>query len=144
MSQQSLELGFPAEMRWSLLEGKFALIGFPELPSARAVELVLNLRGGQLIREGDETTLLVPMDSLAELETLHPALRVERDLDWFRFESPMSWDVVGFLALVTSKLAEAEVPVCAVCAYSRDYVLIAERYQAVVRRVLTGLFPESD
>jgi hypothetical protein len=143
MSQQSPNLSFPADMRWSLLDGKFALVGFSEMPSSRALELLLESRGGQMIREGGETTLLLPMESLAKLESMHPSMRVERDLNWYRFESPMSWDVVGFLALVTSKLAEADVPVCAICAYSRDYLLIADPFEAVVREVLARLFPEA-
>ena len=33
-------------------------------------------------------------------------------------------------------------PVCAVCGYSRDYLLIAEAYEREVRTVLSALFPE--
>ena len=144
MSHDSSSSGIPADMRWHQLEGAYALAGFPEMPAPRVFEMVLDSRGGQVIREGGETTVLLPMDSLPELEVLHPSLRAERDLIWYRFESPMGWDVVGFLALVTAKLAEAGVPVCAICAYSRDYVVIARSFEVNVRSVLGGLFPESD
>jgi hypothetical protein len=129
-------------MTWRQLGTPFALIGFAEAASPRAIELALGPAGGQVIREGGETTLLVPMSALAEVLELHPTARAERDLVGYRFEAAMGWDVVGFLALVTSRLAESGIPVCALCAFSRDYVLIARRYEDGVRRALSELFPE--
>jgi len=134
---------FPSDMTWRQLEVVYGLVGFSEPPTARALELSLGDDGGQVIREGGETTLLVPMRALPEVMQLHPSARAERDLIGFRFEAPMGWEVVGFLALVTARLAEAGVPVCALCTYSRDYVLIAEPYATEARRVLGELFLEA-
>ena len=56
----------------------------------------------------------------------------------------MNWDLVGFLALVAGKLAEAGVPIGAVCGFSRDHLFVAERFLERTRAVLTTLFPEAD
>ena len=145
MSDDSTQLPstYPSDMTWRQLDIVYGLIGFSEPPSARALELSLGAGGGQVIREGGETTLLIPMAALTEVMRLHPSAQVERDLIGFRFEVPMGWEVVGFLALVTSRLAAAGVPVCALCAYSRDYVLIARPYVIETRRVLAELFLEA-
>ena len=134
---------FPNDMTWRQLEVVYGLVGFPEPPSTAALGLSLGVEGGQVIREGGETTLLVPMAALSEVLREHPAARVLSNLVSFRFEAPMGWEVVGFLALVTSRLAEAGVPVCALCAFSRDYVLIAKTYETEARSVLAALFPEA-
>ena len=68
---------------------------------------------------------------------------VERGLVWIRFDAPMGWEVVGFLALVTGRLAEAGVPIGAVCSFSRDHLFVAESYLERTREVLGGLFPEA-
>ena len=59
---------------------------------------------------------------------------------WVRFESAMDWEVVGFLARVTTALAEAGVPIGAVCGFSRDHLFVGARFEAVTRSVLAGLF----
>ena len=145
MSDQNTSGGaaIPTDMTWRQLKPLYALVGFAEFPSARALELALGEEGGQVIVEGGETTLLVPMNALEEVRRLHPAARAEVDLVGYRFESPMGWEVVGFLALVTRCLAERGIPVCALCAYSRDYVLIAKRYESNARQALAQLFPET-
>ncbi len=131
-------------MTWRRLDTRFALVGFGEPPTSRAIEVALGDVGGQIIREGGETTLLVPMAALPEVLACHPGARTELDFLAYRFESPMDWDVVGFLALVTRRLAESGVPVCALCAFSRDYVLVAEKYGHRTSLALAELFPEAD
>ena len=40
----------------------------------------------------------------------------------------MGWELVGFLALVTGRLAAAGVPLGAVCGFQRDHLFVAERH----------------
>lgn len=130
-------------MRFRLEPWRFALLGFAEPPGAEDLAL-LDEPPSQLIREADETTLLVREERLAELRSRHPSARVETDLRWIRFEAAMGWEVVGFLALVTGRLAEAGVPLGAVCGFSRDHLFIAEAHLARALDTLRGLFPEVD
>ena len=130
-----------AGMRFQLEPGRFALLGFAEAPDAEDLA-ALTEPPGQLVREADETSLLVRRERLGPLRARHPAARVESDLCWIRFESPMGWEVVGFLARVTSALAAAGVPIGAVCGYSRDHLFVAEAHLPRALEVLRGLFPE--
>lgn len=127
-------------MAWERLEGDFALLGFPEPPERADLEL-LAADPAQIVREGGETTLLVRAEQAAGVLRRHPLARVQTPLSWIRFRMTMEWQVVGFLALVSSALAEAGVPIGAVCGYSRDHLFVAREHLAATERVLARLFP---
>jgi hypothetical protein len=131
-----------ADMRWEVLEGRFCLLGFDQPASPEDLCLLVE-DPTQLIREGGETSLLVRAARADEVLARHPGARVERDLAWIRFETAMAWDLVGFLALVTGRLAQAGVPVGAVCGFSRDSLFVAEAHLAPAREVLLDLFGEA-
>ena len=128
-------------MRFVIEPGRFALLGFSGAPAPADVEALAP--PAQLIREADETSLLVGEAELPGLLARHPGARIERDLVWIRFEAAMGWEVVGFLARVSSALAAAGVPIGAVCGYSRDHLFVAEPYLERARATLLELFPES-
>jgi uncharacterized protein len=130
-------------MRFSVEGGRFALLGFPEPPAPADLALLAGHGPCQALREGGDTTLLVPETELAAVLARHPGASHERGLAWIRFESPMGWDLVGFLALVTGHLASAGVPLGAVCGFHRDHLFVAERYLATTRTALAELFPEA-
>ena len=109
--------------------------------------------GGLLLcpRDGDPQALADDPRVEALASTLGDALRrAERHADarsegplvWIRFDAPMGWEVVGFLAAVTGALAEAGIPIGAVCGFSRDHLFVHARHEADARKVLAGLFPE--
>lgn len=127
-------------MSFRVEPGRFVLAGFPEPPDP--ADLAMLGPPAQMIREADETSLLLAESGLPGLLARHPSARVERGLVWIRFDAPMGWEVVGFLALVTGRLASAGVPVGAVCGYSRDHLFVAESHLERTRAVLAGLFPE--
>lgn len=128
-------------MRWSVEPGRFLLVGFDEPPSAADLAC-LDPGPGQVVREGGETTLLVPAQHDAAVRERHPGARVEQDLCWIRFQLPMSWELVGFLALVTGALAQAGVPLGCVCGFARDHLFVAAAHLDTTRAVLARLFPE--
>jgi hypothetical protein len=115
-----------ASMRFRVEPERFALLGFPEPPEPADLALVAGDGPAQVIREGGETTLLVPASAAGAVLERHPGAAVERDLAWIRFDGALAWDLVGFLARVTGRLAAAGVPLGAVCGYSRDHLFVAE------------------
>lgn len=123
-------------MSWRVLEEEFALVGFDGVPLAEDLALLAARATCQLVREGGETTLLLPGELLAAVLDRHPGARVERGLRWIRFDLAMSWELTGFLALVTGTLARAGVPLGAVCGFSRDHVFVADRYLARAKAAL--------
>ena len=127
-------------MSWRVEPHSFVLIGFREPPLEEDFA-VLDHPPAQIVREAEETTLLVRDVDADLVLARHPTARVERDLVWIRFEAPMSWEVVGFLARVTGALAAAGVPLGAVCGFSRDHLFIARKHLEPARAILDELFP---
>ncbi|MAE77127.1 MAG: hypothetical protein CMJ85_09685 [Planctomycetes bacterium] len=125
-----------SQMSWRFEPGTFALLGFLAPPSVADLEL-LSVPPAQIVTEAEQTTLLIPSDRVEEALRRHPEAEVEGDLIWVRFDAPMSWDVVGFLALVTGHFAAAGIPIGAVCGFRRDHLFLARRHQERARAVLT-------
>ena len=130
-------------MTWEVLPGRFALLGFAELATPEDLAAIQSgAAPGQLTREGGETTLLLSAEGVGAALARHPSAACERGLAWIRFRASMEWTVVGFLARVCTRLAEAGVPVGAVCGYSRDSLFVAEAHLAATRTALAELYPE--
>jgi hypothetical protein len=129
-----------AGMTFTIVPGRWALIGIdgPPLPAD-----VAHLEHGPaaLVREPGASTLLVRMEHADAILARHPGARMERDLAWIRFDLPMNWEVVGFLALVTGALAKAGVSVGAVCGFHRDHLFVAGSNLAKAEAALGRLFP---
>lgn len=54
----------------------------------------------------------------------------------------MTWDVVGFLARVSGVLAEAGVPIGAICGFDRDHIFIQGAHVETARKALrAGVCP---
>ena len=136
--KRSLEAALAA-MSWAIEDGTFALVGLDAAPTP--ADLSLLAPPGQLIFEAEETSLLLHETRLPELLTRHPDARVEPALLWVRFTAPMGWEVVGFLALVTGRLAAAGIPLGAVCGFSRDHIFVDQRHRQRLEEVLTEIFP---
>lgn len=136
----SFELAWQT-MSFSVEPGRFALLGLNDAPEPADLACLEHVPA-QMIRETDETTLLVHQELSPSILARHPDARIERDLVWIRFETPMSWEVVGFLARVCQELAAAGVPIGAVCAFSRDHLFVAHAHLATARSVLERLFPQ--
>jgi hypothetical protein len=129
-----------ARMQFRVESGRFVLLGFDEPPAA--ADLAALRPPAQLVIEAGETSLLLREELLAAALARHPRARVERDLAWIRFEAPMGWELVGFLARVTAELARAGVPLGAVCGFSRDHLFVPARHLETARACLARLFPE--
>lgn len=120
----------------------FALIGFLGPPDAEDLGLIATQPAAQLVRDAGESTLLVPARLAAAVADRHPGAKVEQPLRWIRFHLAMDWELVGFLAEVTGRLARAGVPIGAVCGYSRDHLFVAEAHLETAQAVLQGFLRE--
>ena len=134
----------PADMCWREEPGRFALVGFSGSPGPEDLALLADEQLLQCVREGGVTTLLLPLERAAEVCGRHPGAEQERPLCWIRFEAPMAWNVVGFLARVTSHLAAAGVPIGAVCSFHRDHLFVHVEFRERTRAALAELYPEGD
>lgn len=93
----------------------------------------------QVIREGGEVTVLAPWPVAEGLFQTQGGAQLEGPFTWIRFEAPMAWDLVGFLALVTGALAQAEIPLGAVCSFSRDHLFVPQERCEEALAVLADL-----
>ena len=130
-------------MSWEVEPGSFALVGFQAPPRTEDLGVLEGAGPCQFVSEGGETTLLVRAELLEPILARHPGAQVQRELCWIRFRAPMGWEVVGFLALVSRALADAGVPLGAVCGYSRDHLFVARRHLEQASAALAELFPRS-
>lgn len=73
------------------------------------------------VRDEAETTAVI---AESRLDALDGVEAVERGWKRLSFDATLPFDLVGFLARVTTALADADVSVFAVSAYSTDHVLV--------------------
>lgn len=89
-----------------------------------------------IFKDGFETTLL--LDEI-DFGTLRHAIRdakTERNFRLLTFDIELDFSVVGFLAFVARILAEADISIIALSAFSRDHVLIKQADLARCLKVL--------
>jgi hypothetical protein len=95
-----------------------------------------------LLRDAHETTLLIEE---ADWLTMRHAVRdakVETGFRLVTLDIELPWNVVGFLARVTEILAEANISVGALSAFSRDHLLIKQDSLGTALRVLGNYVAE--
>lgn len=131
-----------ARMTWRELPERYALLGCSDaaLTQELQVEFLAGAAPRQLTREAEGWTLLLPdAETEAWLARL-PGARCTRPWVWLRFDLPMAWDLVGFLAHVTGLLADAGISVGAICGYDRDHLIVPGEQREAARAVLEGAF----
>jgi hypothetical protein len=79
-----------------------------------------------LLRDDRETTLLLEEADWLKMQHAVPGARVESNFRLVTLDIELAWNIVGFLAHVTQILAEAEISVGALSAFSRDHLLIKQ------------------
>ncbi len=115
---------------WRVRPERFALVGLPPGGQGAAAEAFARLQSpfAQLIVEPDLVTLALPEDAWAALRGAFPQAQVEASFRVISFDVDLPADLVGFLAAVSRALAEARVPILAICGYTKDYVMLRERH----------------
>lgn len=102
-----------------LLPGAFGVVGLPPGAGLDLGRLLAGPPPRQVVHEVDEVTFLGPWE---EAQALGGA--VAGPFAWLRFETPMAWELVGFLGAVTAALAGEGISLGAVCGYSRDHLFV--------------------
>lgn len=89
-----------------------------------------------IFKDKFEITLLLDETDFASVRNNLENAKVERDFRLLTFEIVLDFNVFGFLAEVTRILAEAEIPIVALSAFSRDHILIKQENLAKALKVL--------
>ncbi|RDZ53188.1 ACT domain-containing protein [Haloferax sp. Atlit-6N] len=87
------------------------------------------------IRDENETTVVVEEGRVDEAT----AVEVERGWKRLTFEMVLPFELVGFLAQVAGALAEEDISIFALSAYSTDHVLVREDNAAAAATKLESL-----
>lgn len=90
-----------------------------------------------IIADKDEVSLVLPLEVCQAFER-RLSLAAISDLNYrmLTFDVVLEPNLVGFLALIIDKLAEAQVPVLAFAAYSRDHIFVpAGRFDDAIAAV---------
>ena len=126
------------QARWQARPERFVLAALE--PNERVV--VARLMAGvtapfmQLIAEPDLLTLVLPKSDWRSLKPAFPHARVQEPFRVISFDLDLPNDLVGFLAVACRALAEAGVPILAICGYTKDHILVREEH---LERALAAL-----
>ena len=90
----------------------------------------------QLIAEPDLLTLVLPQSDWRSLKPAFPHARVQQPFRVISFDLDLPNDLVGFLAVASRALAEAGVPILAICGYTKDHILVRQEH---LERALAAL-----
>jgi hypothetical protein len=77
-----------------------------------------------LIVDKDEVSLLVDIEMWEDFQNRLPDAQVEGEFRLITFQTVLGFDVTGFMALVSSILAERNIPILSFAAFSRDHLLV--------------------
>lgn len=126
--------------RVEVLPATFALVGVRHEDWARLLEQPdLSPRAESvfmLLRDDRELTLLVEDADWLTMRHAARDARVEKNFRLVALDIELSWNTIGYLALVTSILSEAGIPVGALSAFSRDHLLVKQDDLARLLRAL--------
>lgn len=88
-----------------------------------------------VLADPEETTVVVPESAL---DGLPDATAVERGWQRITFAGPLPWELVGFLADVAARLAEARIPFASMSGFTTDHVLVRVAQADAAVTVLRG------
>lgn len=93
-----------------------------------------------LVADDGEVTLVCAESALAGLGDPGP-LAVEPGWRRVTFPGPLPWELVGFLADVARRLADAQIPFTSVSGFTTDHVLVRAAQADLAVAVLSGAEP---
>lgn len=76
--------------------------------------------------DGNEVTLLLDDDDFGTVRHAIRDAKVEKGFRLVTFDLELQFNVVGFIALISKILADSEIPVVTLSAFSRDHLLIKQ------------------
>lgn len=87
------------------------------------------------VAEPGETTVVLPEEML---ESLPAPDAIERGWQRITFPGPLPWELIGFLADIAARLAEARIPFTSVSGFTTDHVLVRSAQAELALAVLRG------
>jgi hypothetical protein len=129
-----------AQVSWRTRPERFAVVGLEPRERLLALRLLPGVTGmfWQLFVEPDMLTLVVAEAEWRTISHAFPHARVERSYRAISFEMDLPDGLVGFMAAISGALAGANVPLLAVCGYTKDHLLVREEYlEAALRAIET-------
>ena len=79
-----------------------------------------------ILRDAQEVTLLIDEIDYGTIRHAARNAKTEGGVRLVTFDIELGWEVVGYFALISKILAEAEIPIGAISAFSRDHLLIKQ------------------
>jgi hypothetical protein len=95
------------------------------------------------VTEGDECTLTAPEASFAAWRLRGRATEVVGGQRAITIEASMPTDLVGFLAPLANRLAEAGIPIIPQCGFRTDHLVVPEAKLDDAVRVIEGLISDA-
>ena len=93
-----------------------------------------------MTRDKEEVSLIVAEETWQRLAGRFPAALAQGGRRLIRFDTVLDFSVVGFIAEISSALAEADISILSVSTYKTDAVLVHEaRYDDAVSAVKQAL-----
>ena len=93
----------------------------------------------QFTIEPGRLTLVLPEQDWREFRPAFPRARIQKPYRIISFEANLPDNLIGFLAAVTGALADAGVPLLAICGYSKDHVMVREEDVTKALAAIEGL-----
>ena len=90
-----------------------------------------------IVRSEDEVTVVCAEDTLDALSA-EPPLALEHGWRRITFPGPLPWELVGFLADVATRLADAQIPFTSLSGFTTDHVLVRAAQADLAVAVLRG------
>jgi uncharacterized protein len=118
------------QARWRTRPERFVLAALAPNERLLALRLLAGIVAPfmQLITEPDVLTLLLPQSDWRSLRPAFPHARIQQPFRVISFDLDLPDDLVGFLAVASQALADAGVPILAICGYSKDHILVREEH----------------
>ena len=79
---------------------------------------------GTVILDKDETTLIIPAEMVEQFQDRLEGLETSNPFRLITFDEELPFELTGFMALVATLLAEADVSIIPIAAFSRDHILV--------------------
>jgi hypothetical protein len=133
--------GLLRDLVWVVRPERFVLVGIAPHESVVALRVFGGLHGQfrQLIIEPEVTTLLVEEREWRGIAPAFSRARVEAPYRVISIPIDLPPDLTGFMAALASVLAEADVPILPIGAFTRDHIAIREADVPRAEAALTQL-----
>jgi uncharacterized protein len=124
-----------------LPETRYAVASLPLEHYGEAVASLRDVEGFvSLTRDKEEITLIIAEETWHKLAPRFPGAVAQERRRLIRFDTVLDFSVVGFIAEVSSALAEADISILSISTYRTDAVLVHEsRFDDAVNAIKQAL-----